>query len=64
MIEESFEFLDIFKTRPGPVVKNATLGLPAGSRIRDIANLVRCSANRATETVAESMVTNPVNIWW
>ena len=28
--EENLEHLDIFKTQPGPVAKNATLGHPAG----------------------------------
>ena len=45
----------ILKTRPGPIAKNATLGLLAGGRTRDFANLVRRSANRATEAVAESV---------
>ena len=46
-----FEFhLSIsYKTQPGPVAKNATLGHPAGNRTRDLANLVRYSANWATE---------------
>ena len=41
--EDNLNCLDIFKTQPGPVVKNATLGHPAGNRTRDLANLVRCS---------------------
>ena len=35
--------------------KNATLGHTAKSRTSDLANLVRCSANWATEAVAASM---------
>ena len=29
MKEENLECVDIIKTQPGPVAKNATLGLPA-----------------------------------
>ena len=56
--EEKLECLDIFKTPPEPVAKNATLGHPAGNQTRHLANLAWCSANRATETVAESMATH------
>ena len=45
MKEGNLECVNIVKTQPGPVAKNATLGLPAGNRTRDLANLVRCSAN-------------------
>ena len=34
-----------FKTQPGPVAKNATLGLQGGNRSRYLANLVRHSVN-------------------
>ena len=51
-----------FKTQPEAVVKNATVGHPAGNRARDLANLARYSANRATEAVAESMATSSVFI--
>ena len=34
-----------FKTQLGHVAKNATLGYPARNRNRDLANLVRYSAN-------------------
>ena len=62
--EENLECLDIFKAQPWPAAKNATLGYPAGNGTCDLANLVRCSANWATETVAESMATTPVFIRW
>ena len=39
MIEGNFECQDIFKTRPGLVVKNVTLGLPVGNQTRDFGNL-------------------------
>ena len=43
--EENLECLDIFKTQPGHVAKNATSGHQAGNRTHDLANLVLYSAN-------------------
>ena len=43
--EKNLDCIDIFKTQPGSVAKNATLGHPAGSRTRDLKNLLQCSAN-------------------
>ena len=58
--EENLECQDISKTQPGPAAKNATLGHPAGNRTRDLANLVRRTANLATEAIAASIATSSV----
>ena len=57
----STTLIDVFKTQLGLVPKNATLDLPAWNETGDLANLVRYLANRATEAVAESMVTEFVS---
>ena len=48
-----------FKTQPGPVAKNATLGHPAGNRTRDLTNLVQCSANSVCSPKGAFFVTGP-----
>ena len=58
----NLECLDIFKTQPGPVAKNAISDHPAGNRTCDLANLVRYSANWATKAVAKNMATSSVCI--
>ena len=40
------------------LLRKCNADLPAGNRTRDPENLVRCSANWATEAVAESMATS------
>ena len=60
--EENIECPDIFKSQPGPVAKNATLGHPAGNRTRDRANLMWCSVNWATKAFAKNMAASSVFI--
>ena len=51
--EDNLECLDIFKTQPGPVVKNETLGHPAWNYAYNLTNVVWGSANWAMGAVAE-----------
>lgn len=59
----------IFKTQPGPIVKNATIEPSAENRTHKKANLVQCCANSAMKDIAESLATvfimavMPVR-WW
>ena len=49
-----------FNTQQGPDARSVTLEHPDGNRTRNLANLVQCSANRASKAVAERMVINSV----